>query len=380
MHPKISLRCLLIALWLSFPDNGYDNPHESKALFECDEEFRDVVHSQKQIQRIAEIAKCFPRCKSCGGWGKYNHKLRKEEWRGLTRDVLIVCKVITSQDDYKEEKYYISTHGRLAMWDERKDVPQLSTTQPHKLDFYVRNNITNPYHDKEDPNSKRHWSRIQRALLVYFTFYNIPDGFRYPQSIIDHINEISWDNHIFNLYPLLQTINIIPRCSLPDNNTSNYIGVGQYTSGRYKDEWYFIPFQGGRPTHAGSLTDALYQRFVSEVDGGMYKHYSPSHIIEMIMRRKNWGFLLGHHEGLAFFKKLFVTRRVFPQPGRSNTDEADDGSYDEDTPGPSTRSKKVTPSPHPFGNALSPAFAKRRRPPQIRGITQILLMPLHRHH
>ena len=64
VHPKISLRCLLIALWLSFPDNGYDNPHESKALFECDEEFRAVVHSQKQIQRIAEIAKCFPRCKS----------------------------------------------------------------------------------------------------------------------------------------------------------------------------------------------------------------------------------------------------------------------------------------------------------------------------
>ena len=40
VHPKISLRRLLIALWLSCPDNGYDNLHESKALFECDEEFR----------------------------------------------------------------------------------------------------------------------------------------------------------------------------------------------------------------------------------------------------------------------------------------------------------------------------------------------------
>jgi len=222
--------------------------------------------------------------------------------------------------------------------------------------------------------SKKELPNIQRAVLVYLTFCGIPKDFDYNKTIIDHMNEINYDNHIDNLHPLLKGVNTIPRCKLPSNNRSGYIGVYERAN-----KWYYQTFIGNHHKCAGTKYDALYGRFESEVKGGMYTSYSPSHIIAMLVGRPGMDILLKNdnslHEdtrGLDLFIKVFIKSsigREYNQPSDNIHDDNDLGVTGDDgtTPLPGSnrgrqKTNKVTPSPHP-PNHQTPS---KNGPPQIR--------------
>lgn len=372
--PKISLRRLVLARSycdLKFKGDGsHRDTVDSNALYHRSE-YKDVTHTALQLARINIIKTAYPTCHVCGGW-RFNNSLREETWRYLPKEVFIaIGKFDINVHKYPEDKLYISDHGRMARWkeDEGSGYPKLSNSMPDTWHYYIRDSVavkksTTPSSDVDDdqpPVIIDETLTVQRAVLVYLTFYDVPSPFVYPNDVVDHINEIHFDNHAFNLHILKRKVNQIPRCELPSNNRSGYIGIGEYKSGRHVGKWYYISFKSGNKIYAGDLSDALFQRFESEVDGGMYNSFSPSHIVEMLIRRQGWGILIDHPEAKDLFIKTFISSsigRLYQQSNNINDDGnpgATRDSDEEDTtpmPRPAIRGqqnenpKKVTPSPH----------------------------------
>lgn len=74
--------------------------------------FRFANHTQTQLEHIEQIKAELDQCIDCK-WAKYHPLFHIEEWRHMTKNVLIALGVITDANEYKINKYYGSSHGRL---------------------------------------------------------------------------------------------------------------------------------------------------------------------------------------------------------------------------------------------------------------------------